>query len=172
MYRHAEGTPTEYQDYSIEGYMYLAYDSRGDLFISGLTPNYKFTFAELAKRAASISNVALDQSIEGPGGVVAMAGEVAVGDADTDTVYEFQISGSGGTKIGTTQLDEAYDGLGAFLVRGKRIFALTGSQANLALDVFPWPGGGAPVRSITKDMVEPLGVALSVAPRVQQSRRR
>ena len=162
VYRHAKGTPVEYQDYAIEGFFYCAYDPKGNLFISGVTPDYKFQFAELPRGAASILNITLDQSITRPGGVAATSNSVAVGDGASGTIYEFQIAGSGGTEVGATVLDGAYGALGEFLIHGRRVVAALSSESFSAVDIFDWPAGGAPINEITGDLQAPLGVAVSV----------
>jgi hypothetical protein len=163
VYRHAQGTPAQYRDYGVEGFVYCAYDPKGNLFISGLTPDYKFQFAELAKGAGSIANIALDQSIERPGGVVAMPDEVAVGDGAAGIIYEFRITSSGGTKVGTTPLAGVDEGLGQFLTRGRDVVAAVNPENAPAIDTFRWPAGGAPIGSISNALEEPEGVAISVA---------
>jgi hypothetical protein len=165
IYPRGTGMPIEYADYPVEGFFYCGYDPKGNLFISALTSSYKFQFAELVKGASSIANIALDQSIELPGGVAAKARQVAVGDEQTGTIYEFQISGSSGTKVGTTPLSGASQALNQFLIDGGRVVAAVSSQDAPAVDFFDFPAGGTPIKSITRDLQEPLGVAISLAPR-------
>ncbi len=165
IYPGGKAMPIEYQDYPVEGFFYCGYDPKGNLFISALTSNYKFQFAELVKGAGSITNIALDQSIGFPGGVAAKARQVAVGDQQAGTIYEFQISGSSGTKVGTTPLSGASGALYQFLIDGRRVVAAVSSQDASAVDFFDFPAGGAPIESITRNLQEPLGVAISLAPR-------
>jgi hypothetical protein len=161
IYHHAQGTPIGYRDYPIEGFFYVAYDRVGNLYVSALTTNYKFQFAELPKGAKAFTNITLDQSITLPAGVVASGSDVAVGDQKTGTIFHFRISGSSGTEVGMTPLDGAGNALYQFAVNRGRVIAAVNDTSSNAAESFHYPSGGSAIKSIS--VQQPVGITISLA---------
>ena len=168
IYRHGQGTPIGYRDYPIEGFFCVAYDRAGNLYVSALTTDYKFQFAELPKGAKALTNITLDQSITLPAGLAVTGLDVAVGDLNTGTIFQFRISGSGGTEVGTTPLEGAEYALFAFALNRGRVIAAVNDASTGAAESFRYPLGGSAINSIT--VAQPVGVAISLAPSKSETR--
>ena len=98
IYSDPSGTPTTYTDPSIFKPYFCGYDDKGNLYIDGTYTESSevFRFAELPKGSSKFKNVTLNHQIGFPGSVLWDGKYVAVGDEDTDDVFEFSISGSTG----------------------------------------------------------------------------
>jgi len=168
IYHHAQGTPIGYRDYPIEGFFYVAYDRAGNLYVSALTTDYKFQFAELPKGAKAFADITLDQSMTLPAGLAVTGPDVAVGDLNTGTIFHFRISGSSGTEVGTTPLVGAEYALFQFAVNRGRVIADVNDASSGAAESFHYPLGGSAIRSIT--VQQPVGVAISLAPSKSERR--
>jgi hypothetical protein len=109
----AKGKPKMLTDTGLVNEMYVAYDDKGNLFVDGFGPqSNNFALAELPSGQTKLTDLTLDQSIEdGQTADVTWDGKyLTVGDASTDSIYRFSISGTHGKKIGTTPLtNEASD---------------------------------------------------------------
>src|SRR5271165_7025498 len=104
VYRKAKGRPHRYADSAISQMLLCSYDGSGNLFADGLTSASAFAFAELPAGGKKLVDVTLDQSIGAAGGVRWDGKYVAVGDQSTSTIYQFNITGTTGKKVGSTQL--------------------------------------------------------------------
>jgi hypothetical protein len=163
IYRHGRGQPKSYSDGSFYKYYFGGYDDAGNLFVdaSYAVPSEPFAFVELPRGSTSLESVTLDQSFNVPGGVGWDGKHVVVGDSKTSVLYRFAVSGSVGTKAGSTRLRQ-----GRFVTQF--VFAdnqVVGANFKGASAIFwTYPGGGAPAKVI-KGLGEPFGVALSKANR-------
>ncbi len=88
-----------------DAYYWPGYDSKGDLFVDGLTASNTFVSAVRPEGATSFSSLTLNRSISYPGGVQSNNGQLAIADAYGGVIYQFQIAGTKGTWTGTTTLN-------------------------------------------------------------------
>jgi hypothetical protein len=157
IYKHARGKPTFYADAGFGGE--CGYDDKGNLFIDGAVYSGRLNFAELAKGKSTFTNIALNQSFHAAGGIQWDGKHLAVGDLYEAVVYQFDISGSSGTEVGSTLLDGAGT-VGQFFVDGDRVIApSTFEDGSGFVSIYDYPAGGAAKK--TRDVDSPQGVVVS-----------
>jgi hypothetical protein len=162
IYAHAQGYPTFYLDQSVFLYYDCAYDDQGNIYVSGGDMNGNFKFAELPSGATSFTNISLNQQIFVPGGVQWDGKYVAVEDQGAgykgSTIYQFSISGSAGTEVGTTTLGGSTDVIRFWIDHKRVIGGNIGSSPNVMF--WRYPRGGNSTKTIT-GVKEPVGVTVS-----------
>jgi hypothetical protein len=159
IYPKASGTPTSYTAPNFYYYEYCGYDNLGNLYIDGTTKASGLEYAELASGSSTFSNLALNQEIGFPGAVVWHGSHLAIGDQSAAVIYEFSISGSQGTKVGSTPLTGSKDVV-QFWIQGNRVI---GPDAGLKdVGYYKYPAGGSPTKTIT-GLGEPVGATVSQA---------
>jgi hypothetical protein len=91
---------------------------------------------------------------------------LAIGDQyrTAPDVYEFSITGSAGTLVNATPLN-GVSGDGANWIQGRRILVANRFSKYQRVEVFAYPAGGNPTKIVTKDVLRPLGLTVSLAPR-------
>lgn len=163
IYRKARGAPQAYSYYNLSIPFFDAYDSRGRLFVDGITGFYSPSFVLASFRNKTFSTINLNHQVDAPGGVVVVGTRVNVGDAFryTHAVYGFRVKGTMGTLIGTTRLRRT-DVVEEFAVLGKSLIATNINQLVGAAMVFRYPKGGSPKQVFGKGTLEgPVGLVIS-----------
>jgi hypothetical protein len=164
IYTKAKGPP---RLYSVSfGTLFCGYDNKGNLFVDGVGGQQpQFVLAELRKGHSSVETIALNQFISSePGAVQWDAKHLLVGDADAKVVYAFTIHAGYGTKVGEVSVDFGEGRIGQFWVQGSRLIVPTYIGSGPSVQVYIYPSGVGPVRTIT-GLDSPYGVAVSVAPK-------
>jgi hypothetical protein len=157
IYKHAQGDPTYYTN-SVLVYPHLCgYDAKGNLDVDGFNTSFAFQFGVLPRASATFTDVTLNQSIGFPGGVQWDGNYVAVGDGDTNTIYQFIIAGSGGTVTGSTPLTGARD-VAQFWKQGSTVIGPDTLNADVGF--WSYPGGGYATQVIT-GLSQPFGATIS-----------
>jgi hypothetical protein len=161
IYQGAQGMPTTYSAPNFYLYEYCGYDKNGNLFIDGNTGSggpSGFLFAELPSGGGGFNDIALPQSIYIPDGVQWDGKYVAVGDETAggtpiSAIYQFSISGSTATEVGSTPLDRQGGGsaptsVTAIWINGKKVVGANGASASGNNDPGLWdyPAGGGAVK--------------------------
>jgi hypothetical protein len=163
IYKNARGTPKYYADPSIYQYGYCSYDGLGNLYIDGITPpSDNPQVAELPKGSKKFTNITLNQSLGG-NNISALlwdGTDLAVASQDSGVIYQFQISGSNGTEVGSTQLTGS-SGAGAFWIESGTLYAPVYVDSVGSVNVYPYPGGGKPSKKYYA-AVAPWAATLSV----------
>jgi|SRR5579863_1752000 hypothetical protein len=161
IYSQAKGSPKKYSYGFVYEYYFAGYDGRGNLFVDAVddVPSVPFTFVELRKGAKKLEEITLNQSIAIPGGVGWDGKHLVVGDVKSSYLYRFDISGSIGSKVGSTPLGRARS-VNQFVVDGASIAGANFKGGSVGF--WKYPAGGAPVKAIGA-LGEPFGVALSRA---------
>jgi hypothetical protein len=163
VYKHSKGPPTEYSEPGMYFYFYCGYDNKGNLYIDGTDQSNNFLFAELPKGSTSFTNITLNQTISYPGNVQWDGTYVAVGDQgagkypNQSAIYQFAISGSVGTKVGTTPLGDTGD-IVQFWKLGKKVIGPNTQYSDVL--IYDYPAGGAPIQTIT-GLASPVGSTVS-----------
>lgn len=173
VYPSGSTTPTIYTDPDYAREYFLAYDNANNLYVDGVdSKTSAFRFAKMASDGSFTEIKIKGAKLTFPGGVQVVGKNVAVGDQDgavwgTPDVY--QVSSSGKV-VGTSTLATWGGGRIGDLVEftltpansPKQIIAPDGIGG--AAYVNAWPKGtyGS---SITDALVNPIGTALSVAPK-------
>jgi hypothetical protein len=169
IFKHAHGTPTTYTDSAFYKYYFCGYDDKGNLFVDGQSypgASGDFLLAELPKRGSALKTIAVNQTIGWPGEVQWDGKYLAIQDQSFGTViYQFAISGSQATKVGTTNLGGA-GGVHQTWIQGGTLIApntcLNSCDYSDAL-FYKYPAGGSAIKKIKKSVRGPLGVVVSLA---------
>lgn len=159
IYARAKGTPKTYSDPNLYEANYLGYDDRGNLFIDGFNTSFAFAFAELPAHATAIKDIALNQSIGFAGGVQWDGKYVAVGDQDTNSIY--QVAGATGTVVGSTPLTGGAD-VEQFWKQGRKVVGPNASAGTVGF--WNYPAGGSPTKTIP-GFTNPVAVVVSKPPK-------
>ncbi len=175
IFRDATGRPTKYKNSNFFGYYSCGYDSKGDLFVDGISRlgSGNVVFAELPKGGNKLKTVVLDQYLAFPAGVKWDGKHVAVGDGTTPAIYQFVVKGRRGTRVGTTHLDSGEWTTHQFWIQGETLLTATQcyhlcehARSNVAVMFFKYPAGGIATKMITSGFKgAPDGVSVSLAPR-------
>jgi hypothetical protein len=157
IYTGATGTPTAYSAPNFYLYDYCGYDKYGNLFVDGNTGGGgapDFLFAELPSGAGGFNDITLPQSIYIPDGVQWDGKHVAVGDETAggtpiSAIYQFNITGSTATEVGSTPLEREGGGsaptsVTAVWIAGKKVFGANGASASGDNNpgIWKYPAGG------------------------------
>jgi hypothetical protein len=148
-----------YTDAAVRLAYFCGYDSRGNLFIDGVTGR-EFRFAELPHRSATFTNITLSQSIKSPGQVQWDGKHIAVGDSGVSpsVIYQFSVSGSSGTEVGSTTLDGTKS-VKQFWIQSKTVIGPDGDNDDVGF--WKYPAGGSAAGLI--GAVDGYGAAVSAA---------
>lgn len=158
VYAHAKGKPRTYKDRQISYYQFCGYDDSGNLYVDGDQAG-EFAFAELASGSKSFTNISLDESISYGGAVQWDGNDVAVGDYESNVIYEFSISGNTGTEVQETDLNGSSFPIG-FWIQGSTVVGPNDDSANLMF--WNYPAGGSPMKTIG-NLSYPWGSTVSLA---------
>jgi hypothetical protein len=167
VFRHAAGTPKEYQAPNMYYYFPPAYDDRGNLFVevegssSGAT-----SVVELPRGGATFKGLYLDVTINFPGGVVWDGSHVDLDDqlfsaSGGSGIYRVQIEGSIGTMTDEFALPGScgYSDVVQPWVQGSRITGPDTYCGTVGIDKYP---GGANQRYLSGTQY-PIGATVSEA---------
>jgi hypothetical protein len=118
-----------------------------------------FKFAELPEGSASFVDITLDKKFRFGGAVQWDGRDVAVGDYESNAIYQFEIDGATGTKVGETRLDGSDYAIG-FWIEGNKVIG----PNNDSMSVVYWnyPAGGTHTKRI-KGLHTPWGAVVSLA---------
>ena len=145
IYKNASGSPTTYTDPELPSPSYAGYDDKGNLFVAGQDPGGQFGFAELPKGKKKFTSITLNEPIEAPGGVQWDGTYVTTVNqqASPSVIYQFTISGSNGTEVGSTTLTRS-DDLQQFWIQGGRVISPQGGT----VEFYNYPAGGQAIQTI------------------------
>lgn len=148
-----------YSDSSIRAGYFCGYDAHGNLYIDGLRKNGTFALSELRRRATSLAQLAVGQSIAAPGQVQWDGEHLAIGDTGVSPspIYQFSISGSAANPVGSTVLNGTKS-VRQFWIDAARVI---GPDYDSSAGIWKYPAGGAPVTQITT--VHGYGAVVSAA---------
>ena len=144
IFKHAAGRPQPYTIATIFADYMCGYDDRGNLVIDGLSLHGPAAFAILEHGSTKLRTLTLDHAPSTAGGVQWDEKHWAIGDGFA-TIYQFDVAGTKGTKVGTTTLQESASIFG-FFISGDRIIAPEHSTNKV--QIFKYPAGGAALRTI------------------------
>jgi hypothetical protein len=160
IYQNAKGNPSYYTTPSLYQYDFCGYDGNGNLFVAGVTPGPSpvFGLIELPHGQSTFTNITLNQEIKFAGGVKWDGRHLAIADQDASTIYEFAISGSSGTIVGSTPLNGVKDIVDFWIQHG----TLYGPDAaNKDVGFFVYPAGGSPYMALV-GFNAPFGATVSL----------
>ena len=168
IYTNATGKPKAYAIQSEYFYYFDAYDSSGNLYVSGRGPHGgTFALSMLPSGGTALQAMTVSGgTIYFPGTVAwvgssLVLGDQACNDANTSCLYEASVSGTTATITGTTRLTDSCDVVEAWVsssVVAAGNYNYCGSSSNV--DLWAFPAGGAPSKSVS-GVTEPIGATIS-----------
>lgn len=155
---YTHGKRRVFRDPQIRYYLFCGYDNQGNLYLDGMSSG-NFQFAELPKGGTSFVNITLDKHFRYGGAVQWDGRDVAVGDYESHTIYQFAIDGSSGTKVGETRLGGSDYPIG-FWIDGSKVIAPNDDSTSVMY--WKYPAGGTHTRRIG-GLHTPWGAVVSPA---------
>jgi hypothetical protein len=156
IFKHAAGRPQPYTIATISAYYLCGYDDRGNLVVDGMPLHGSAAFAILEHGSTKLQTLTLEHAPSGAGGVQWDGKHWAIGGAYA-TIFQYDVTGTKGTNVGTTTLQES-DTIFDFFISGDRIIAPEHSSNKV--QIFKYPAGGAALGTIG-GMNLPFGAAIS-----------
>jgi hypothetical protein len=157
------GTPATYSDRNAFLMYFPSYDPQGDLFVdaSQYGRHERFRLDELLSGGKKLLNVPWQgPTIARPSNVQYADGNLAVGDANTGTIYQ----SSGGRIIGETTLNNpCYNGqffMAQFYIERNKIVVPSLCKSVGQVFIYDYPAGGKAVK-ILSDAQFPYGAVVS-----------
>jgi hypothetical protein len=165
IYKNARGKPTYFSDPDFDQYNFCGYDSKGNLFVDGVSQVRPFVLAELPKAGSKLMTITLNQTLGDPGGVQWDGTHLAITDTNDNTIYEFAINGSHGTLARATPLAGAKTISQPWIDGGRVIVPNSISGHPGQVLIYKYPAGGSPIETISRHLLQPQGATISRAPR-------
>ncbi len=143
-----------------------AYDRNGNLFVDGYTyTSNRFALEELPKGGNAFEPISLNQQITGAGGIQWDGNFLAIASGDVYlkrpvVIYQFAISGSSGTLIGSTRLLNSYGGA-QYWIQGGRVIGQYFKPYFNGVAIWRYPRGGKPIKAFAPQ-TQAFGVIVSV----------
>jgi hypothetical protein len=158
IYEDATGTGTAYTVPSLEGQS-CGYDNAGNLYVDGISGyTEKFALYVLPKGSGSLSEVALNQSIQFPGPVLWDGKYLTVTDASKgggSVIYQFSMNGTSGTEVGSTTLGGSsqvigswYPKLGPGLKNPQPKVVIGADDMDYDVAFWHYPAGGSAIKTL------------------------
>lgn len=160
IFSNATGTPSLYSvPYATTEF--CGYDKKGNLFVDGMGwgEEPRFVLSELRKGQTSAETVSLDNSPGGPGAVQWHGKTLSIGDTYAQ-INQYAIKAGSGTQVGSVKVNSR---MGQFWIQGSRVIVPTYLGYNPPVQVYTYPGGAGPIKTIT-DPQSPYGVTVSLPP--------
>lgn len=171
VYPDAKGKPEAYSDSAFYHYFSCGYDNQGNLFIDGVDRRKHVEFAELPLGSQVFTNIKLlhlPSKIYIAGGVQWDGKYIAIGSQlSPSAIYQVKVSGSRGTVVGSTLLNQSQVVTG-FWKQGPKVIAPDALAG--AIRFYNYPAGGDPTK-VLSHKGEPVGAVVSTGVLHQESRK-
>jgi hypothetical protein len=151
IFKHASGSGTVMAT-PLSAEFFDGYDNKGNLFADGFTGN--FALVELPKGSRTFRTITTSNTVEFPGSVQWDGKYVTITDQETDSMYQYTISGTKATLKGTVSLSGSSDCAQTWIATGIVYCADAGNENG---EVFKYPAGGSPIAVFSGDFDLPLG---------------
>ncbi len=155
IFHNAQGTPTMYSDPNLFSTYFLGYDPSGNLYVDGTNAYNQFRYAELPAGSSTFVDITLNTIPAQPGNVQWDGKYIAIGDQGS-TIYQTQ----GSTVVSTTTLSTSC--LQQFYIMPRRGKVVAPDRCDVDADVYLYPSGGTPIKTITGGLQQPFGAVLSI----------
>jgi hypothetical protein len=178
------GTPTDYTNSKCGNLWSPGYDLQGNLFVEGEASS-KFALCEISYRGTVLKTATINQTINMAGSAMWDGKYMTVTDQEGDgiqtpVIYQANVSSSGLTVEGNTQLTDTCDGQYVdvpqpYIVSYGSNTPVNKKQGTIVVGgnllckkrydywAYPWPSGD-PLESIKKSPEQPYGESFSVVP--------
>ena len=153
IFPHASGSGTVYTTPLLAEY-FDGYDNQGNLFADGFNDS-GFELVELPKGSTKFQTITTSNTVEFPGSVQWDGTYLTVTDQETNSMYQYTVSGTKATLKGTVSLSGSSDCAQTWIATGVVFCADAGTEG---AEVFKYPAGGSPIAVLTGNFDLPLGV--------------
>jgi hypothetical protein len=130
------------------------YDNKSNLFVDGFNSGYSFALVEFKKGSGTFKTITTSNTVQFPGSVQWDGKYLTVLDQLTDEIYQYTVSGTSATLMGTVLLSGSGDCGQAWIAR-PYVYCADASYG--FGDVYDYPAGGSRIATLT-GLNEPLGV--------------
>jgi hypothetical protein len=154
IFKNGSGSGTVYST-PLDEEFFDGYDNKGNLFADGFTGDrVGFALVELPKGGKTFKTIATSNTVQFPGAVQWDGTYLTVFDQDTNSTYQYTVSGTTATLKHTIQYTGSSDCAQTWIVTG---LIYCGDAGNENGEVFKYPGGGSPIAVFTGNFDLPLG---------------
>jgi hypothetical protein len=153
IYKNASGSGTVIRSPLARAY-FDGYDTKGNLFIDGLSSRYAFQLDELPKGSSKFKTITTSNAVKFPGSVQWDGKYMTVFDQVSNATYQYTISGTTARLKSTISYTGSGDCAQTWIVTGLLYCADSGNNGG---EVFKYPAGGSPVAVFTGSFDTPLG---------------
>ncbi len=161
IYNRSAGRPRLLTDPDMFEPFHCGYDPQGNLYVDGYSKDLAFKFAVLPAGSSQFTSINLGKTFT-PGNVQWDGKYVAVGDAGSNVIYQFKITGSAGTEVGSTSLGGVTYGLNDFWIDGGKVVGAAAVDGEVG--IWKYPAGGTALKTIQQTgSYVPIGVAVTAA---------
>lgn len=154
IFKNGSGSGTVYKT-PLSSEFFNGYDNQGNLFATGLNAGGNVTLIELPKGSSRAEVIKTPNTLGFPGSVQWDGKYVTVFDQDSESLYQYTVSGTSATLKNTIRLTTASDCAQTWIVKG---LIYCGDAGNNDGEVFKYPAGGAAIAVFTGNFDLPLGV--------------
>jgi hypothetical protein len=153
IFKHASGSGTVMTTPLAREY-FDGYDNKGNLFFDGFTNNSNFALVELPKGSNKLQTITTSNTVEFPGSVQWDGKYVTVTDQETNSMYQYTISGTKATLKGTVSFSGSSDCAQTWIATG---IVYCADAGDYGAEVFKYPAGGSPIAVFSGNFDLPLG---------------
>jgi hypothetical protein len=157
IYKNATGSGTAYTTPLAEEF-FDGYDNKGNLFADGFNHSGVFGLVELPKGSSTFETITTSNTVDFPGSVQWDGTYLTVFDQETNSIYQYPVSGTTATLKNTVSFQGSSDCAQSWIVKGILYCADAGNNDG---EVFKYPAGGSIVATFTGDFDFPLGTTVA-----------
>jgi hypothetical protein len=169
VYKRARGTPRVYTNQTQKFCYFAAYDSKGNLYVSGSTKGGAYVLTRLERGGSALTRLTVGgATIHYPGTVAWVGSTLVLGDqkcngGDSSCLYAASVSGTAVQITGTIPLKKACDVAQAWIGNGRIAggdYEYCSGGRRSGVELWPYPAGGIPSARVT-GLETPVGATVS-----------
>lgn len=120
----------------------VGYDNKGDVYMEGNGYSSQTYAGVLPKGGSTVESLSLNQSIGSPGETQWDGKYMTFADRNTGDIYQFTISGSSGTEVGSTTISPTGEAQWSW-IQGKTVIIPLESGSGEGVNFYAYPAGGS-----------------------------
>lgn len=160
IYTNAKGKPRDYADPGIAEIISDSYDTKGNLYVSGVEGHCAFVM--LHKGSSKLKGLYLNHSFDESCSVQWDNRYLAVANVLDGKIYRFIVNGTKGTKVGTTRL-AGVSSVSDFWIQNHELYAPVIADDQSMVGLYSYPSGGKPTKTLL-GFASAFGATVSVLP--------
>jgi len=149
----AKGSGTTVAD-GLDSTYFIGYDSKGNLFVDGITESDTYGMSEMAAGGSSFTAVSLPNTIEFPGQVQWDGKYITLNDQEAHAIYQYTVASDSATLEGTVALNGTSDCVQTWIAK-KLVYCPDAGDENAT--VFAYPAGGSAKATLSGSFDLPIG---------------